>query len=259
MDVSGHAVAVATLATLAAIACGGRAAAPASHTSARPAEASPTASAVDAGAARGLDASLYCEVVRAHAAELATRVDAVIARGARRPAAELRRELEPALDEAARARGVSATEIEAFAAREPGARARCAPPSVALDDAVARALGHFAARELAFRDDPDAALDEARRARRPVVIVICADWAPECAEARRALGRADEASALQRAVRVWADVTDDQSPDAAATLRRFRVDGVPTVVVLDPGGREVGRVTKSVALDRVERLVSAAR
>jgi hypothetical protein len=45
------------------------------------------------------------------------------------------------------------------------------------------------------------------------------------------------------------DCTDDEDAPVAALQRKWSVDGLPTVIVLDAAGNEVGRVTTGAAAD----------
>lgn len=83
------------------------------------------------------------------------------------------------------------------------------------------------------------AIAEARRAQRPVVVDIYADWCLPCLELDRVTFRhADVIRALQSVETLRVDVTRDPSPEAQALLARYGIVGVPTVMFFDAQGRE---------------------
>lgn len=102
-----------------------------------------------------------------------------------------------------------------------------------------------------FRHDVEAALEEARAASRTAVVVVCTGWAPGCDELKRA-----RLAPTARAVTwIWADVTDDTTPLA----KRFSVRAVPTVLVLDGAGHEVGRKDEKIVHEDLEPLLERAK
>ena len=102
-----------------------------------------------------------------------------------------------------------------------------------------------------FRHDVEAALEEARAASRTAVVVVCTGWAPGCDE----LKRARLAPTTRAMTWIWVDVTDDTTPLA----KRFSVRAVPTVLVLDGAGHEVGRKDENVAHEDLEPLLERAK
>jgi thiol:disulfide interchange protein DsbD len=55
---------------------------------------------------------------------------------------------------------------------------------------------------------------------------------------------------MGRFVAVKVDATHDDDPKVAATLARFNVRGLPTVLIFDSSGRESLRYTDFVPADR---------
>lgn len=94
---------------------------------------------------------------------------------------------------------------------------------------------------LAFKPYSDAALAEAAAAGKPVVIDFYADWCLPCKELEKLTFTDPE---VKRALEGWvllkADLTKTASPEVAALRTKWGILGVPTIVFLDPDGRESG-------------------
>lgn len=109
--------------------------------------------------------------------------------------------------------------------------------AVAAALALSRLPWPSAGPPLEWRTDLDAALAEARREARPVLISFHADWCSICERLDRHSLRDPEVSTeLERFVIVRVDATT-LDPETQARLDRFGVSGVPALVFVDPGGR----------------------
>jgi thiol:disulfide interchange protein DsbD len=120
--------------------------------------------------------------------------------------------------------------------------------------AIAYATGAADARErrrasegLAWRSDEATALALAKAEGRPVIIDFWADWCTACKELDRTAWAdprvREEAS---RFVALKADGSED-TPAFQALLEKYGIVGMPTVVFIDPRGREVPlRVTAAI-------------
>jgi thiol:disulfide interchange protein len=96
-----------------------------------------------------------------------------------------------------------------------------------------------------FRDDLEQALATATREQRPVVVWFFADW--DYKElARTTLVDAQLVSTHGRFVGIRVDATNEELPGVRAALRRFRVTGIPTILILDSTGKEVRRIDRFV-------------
>jgi len=95
-----------------------------------------------------------------------------------------------------------------------------------------------------WRQDWSAAADEARQAGRPMLVFATADWCPPCRSLKRGPLQRDEVvdQIETRFVPVKADVTREGGP-GMSIASRFDVPYLPTFLVVDPAGNELGRVT----------------
>jgi len=91
----------------------------------------------------------------------------------------------------------------------------------------------------------------AERERRPLLIDFTAAWCGACKELDKHTFAAEEVSAeAARFVAVKVDATVDDDPQVVATLERFQVKGLPTVLVFDSSGKEALRYTDFVPPER---------
>jgi thiol:disulfide interchange protein len=101
------------------------------------------------------------------------------------------------------------------------------------------------------------AVARARRERRPMVLDFTAEWCGACKELDRdTYSDAGVKAALQRFVRVKVDATNDEDAEVDAIKSRYRVIGLPTIVLLDSSGKEQGRFTEFVGPDQLVSVLS---
>jgi thiol:disulfide interchange protein DsbD len=113
---------------------------------------------------------------------------------------------------------------------------------------------------LPWRSDAEAALAEARAAGRFAVVDFTADWCLACHELDRlTLRHPQVASLLAGAERIRVDATRMTEP-VEALFARFRVLGLPTLLVVDPTGAAVeeARITSFVPPEEAARLFRRA-
>ena len=93
----------------------------------------------------------------------------------------------------------------------------------------------------------DAAREEAMKSGRPLLVDFTAAWCGACKQLDRVTFSAPSVRPeMARFVAVKVDATNDDDPQVGATLSRFHVMGLPTVLVFDSSGREALRYTDFV-------------
>lgn len=92
----------------------------------------------------------------------------------------------------------------------------------------------------------------ARREHRPLIVDFTADWCGACRELdRKTYTDPRVQAALKRFVRVKVDTTNDEVPAVEAIQRRYRVVGLPTIILLDSTGKESARITEFISADEL--------
>lgn len=85
--------------------------------------------------------------------------------------------------------------------------------------------------------DYDAALKAAQTQSKPVLIMFSASWCPPCNMMKKdVLPQKDVQAALDKWVLAYIDVDENK-----ALPNRYQIQAIPTFVMLDSGGRELGR------------------
>lgn len=107
--------------------------------------------------------------------------------------------------------------------------------------------------------DVHALREQAVRENRPLVVDFTAAWCGACKELDKVTFAAPAVGAeMGRFLAVKVDATNDDDPQVEATLQRFKVVGLPTVLVFDSRGREAVRYTDFVPpeqfLDGIKRV-----
>jgi thiol:disulfide interchange protein DsbD len=125
--------------------------------------------------------------------------------------------------------------------------------TVALRDGALPGTSHEVL--LTWRSDAEAALADARASGRHTVLDFTADWCLACHELdRRTLSHPQVARLLAGAERVRVDATR-MTEEVEALFSRFRIFGLPAVLVVDPRGEvvEAARITSFVPPEEASR------
>jgi thiol:disulfide interchange protein DsbD len=139
---------------------------------------------------------------------------------------------------------------------EPGPRVKVAKGlGIALVSAglfaLVSGLGKPTAALAWERGDVEAARQRALRENKPLLVDFTAAWCGACKQLdRETFSVPAVGSEMGRFVAVKVDATNDDDPKVEATLARFNVRGLPTVLIFDSTGRESVRYTDFVPADR---------
>lgn len=153
------------------------------------------------------------------------------------------------------ARSLALASIVATLALSGGCGRQATSPSA--DPAVT--VSSHGAVAVSWGKDLPSALDRARSEGKPVLVNFYADWCVWCKRLESTTFRDAEVSVLlrDRVVPVSLDV-DGAGRELSG---RYEVDGLPTILVLDADGREIGRIPGYMPptgfLERVNQLIGA--
>jgi thiol:disulfide interchange protein DsbD len=117
--------------------------------------------------------------------------------------------------------------------------AACSRPEPA-PAAPVETISNHATVEIVWESDMPTALERARNEGKPVLVNFYADWCVWCKRLESTTLRdAKVAAVLQNKVVPLSLDVDDEGKELS---NEYRVDGLPTIIVLDAGGREIGRI-----------------
>ena len=97
---------------------------------------------------------------------------------------------------------------------------------------LAMLMGNAAADDV-WRSDFDAALAEARRLNRPLLVHFYADWCGPCRQMEQNVLRREQVQRELRRLVVPVKVNTDRAP---AVAERYHIDQLPTDLYLEPDG-----------------------
>ena len=101
-------------------------------------------------------------------------------------------------------------------------------------------ISNHATVEIVWENDMPSALERARNEGKPVLVNFYADWCVWCKRLESTTLRdAKVATVLQDKV---VPLSLDVEGEGKELSNQYRVDGLPTIVVLDVDGREIGRI-----------------
>ena len=117
--------------------------------------------------------------------------------------------------------------------------AACGRPEP-IPAAPVETIANHATVEIVWESDMPSALERARNEGKPVLVNFYADWCVWCKRLESTTLRdAKVATVLQNKV---VPLSLDVDGDGRELSNEYRVDGLPTIVVLDAGGEEIGRI-----------------
>ena len=126
-----------------------------------------------------------------------------------------------------------------------------------VSEAPVEAVANHATVEVSWESDMTAALERARTEGKPVLVNFYADWCVWCKRLESTTLRdAKVASVLQNRV---VPLSLNVDGDGKELSNEYQVDGLPTIIVLDADGRELGRIPGYMPpdsfLERVEDFI----
>lgn len=97
---------------------------------------------------------------------------------------------------------------------------------------------------IAWEKYSDKTYTAAIESRQPIIIDFYADWCIPCKELDKLTFSKDNViRESKRFVTLKADMTKSVSPEVEALRTKFKIRGVPTVLIIDANGKEINRIT----------------
>ena len=126
-----------------------------------------------------------------------------------------------------------------------------------LESGVSEAITTHGTVEVRWAEDLPAALERARVEGKPVLVNFYADWCVWCKRLESTTLRDNDVKTLLRDQVI--PLSLDVDGNGQELSNKYRVDGLPTILVLDGDGREIGRIPGYMPptgfLERVEGIL----
>lgn len=124
----------------------------------------------------------------------------------------------------------------------------------------AEAKGEKAYPLLEFGKDEEQATAAATAEKRPMIVDFGAEWCGACKQLEKeTFSNADFKAKAGRFIAVKVDATNEEDPKVAALSKKYKVTGLPTVVVFDSQGQEVKRFTEFVNAEKFIKEIEAVQ
>lgn len=117
-----------------------------------------------------------------------------------------------------------------------------------------------AAPAIAWQSAEAAALEQAKRENKPLLVDFGATWCKACEELDHLTWPDSRVrSEAARFVSVKVDATNEDDPEIKRLSEKYKVVGLPTVVVVDSSGAEKVRFTEFVAADKMAAAIKSVK
>ena len=111
---------------------------------------------------------------------------------------------------------------------------------------------------ITWQSQEEAALAAAAKEKKPVIIDFGAEWCTACKELDKLTWPDGRVRAeASRFVAVKLDATDEDNAETKRLSKKYKVVGLPTVLVLDSSGQEKLRFTEFVAADKMAQAIKS--
>ena len=115
--------------------------------------------------------------------------------------------------------------------------------------AIQHAATSGGSRSIAWREDLDVALADAKKTKRGALVFFCAEWAAACVELRHTFAKPRVIAAVTaRFVPVRVDMTEE-TKETQAIADAHGVTGLPTILVVDEEGKTIRQINQFVDED----------